>query len=71
MSETKIRWWAACDGIACMGPYETDVEAWRALELSPARRVAPNEPIVAAVHQAGARVWPAIGTPKVVEVTRG
>ena len=71
MGKAKIRWWAACDGVACMGPYESEVEAWRAMELSPARRPKPHEPIVSAVHASGARVWPAIGTPKVVEVTSG
>ena len=47
MKTNKVEYFARCKGIARMGPYKSDVEAWAALE-----HVGTGNPAE------GATVWP-------------
>lgn len=58
-----VEWYAACDGILKMGPYETEVEAWEALCVVPEEqpyweRVAGVPALPKRIHVKGAYVWP-------------
>lgn len=49
----KLKWYAAGGGIAQMGPYESQVEAWEAL-----RYAEDIEKKTRCKHPKDARVWP-------------
>lgn len=52
------KWFASGGGIFKMGPYDSQVEAWRSLEY------APNvQDRLRAVHPADAKVWPVAEEP--------
>lgn len=34
-SEKKVVWFAACDGVSRMGPYDSQVRAWQSLLSAP------------------------------------
>jgi hypothetical protein len=49
----RIIWFAACDEIARIGPFEDQVEAWRNLEVAPSGWSPPSRK-----HMPGSYVWP-------------
>lgn len=55
MTDEKVEWWAGSDEIGRMGPYDSEIEAWRSLRLSDSvkRRLWSSR-----VHVPGAYVWP-------------
>ncbi len=59
----KKVWFAASDDIARMGPFETDVEAWKALE----RKHTYDD---RSVHIEGAHVWPEQAPVRTIRITK-
>jgi len=59
-----VQWFAGSDHIARMGPYKTQVEAWKALRAVPRKNVPlltslRKEPVKnRRIHVDGAYVWP-------------
>lgn len=61
-----VIWYAGCKDIVRMGPYASQVEAWKALRAAPGRYTQYNPRIGAdvevhvahPVHVPGAYVWP-------------
>ena len=58
----KLAWYAACDGIRRMGPFDDQVEAWKALIVDPGVQPDPRIRNEARaynhIHALGAKVWP-------------
>jgi hypothetical protein len=50
---TTIVWRAACDDVEIQTPFASEIEAWKALELTPERRR-----LAGRRHAAGAYVYP-------------
>jgi len=51
--EYKKVWFAATDFISMCGPFDTDIDAWKAIKLTDEMAARERR-----VHQSGARVWP-------------
>jgi hypothetical protein len=49
----QIKWYAACDMILRMGPYNTQVKAWKSLVLTDKEQAKQKS-----IHPKDARVWP-------------
>lgn len=64
-TEKKIVWFAACDGIRKMGPYDSQVRAWESLKCAPLTsdelatfgRLGVKA-LKSNIHVKGAYVWP-------------
>ena len=52
-AQENIVWWAGCDDIAQMGPYDSQMAAWKALVASKYEHRRTGR-----LHVNGAYVWP-------------